>query len=101
MIDTSTHDIEHNGIKYIMEWTHDDDGAGHIAITETIDEPQACEWFLNDSKPAKRWCCATHFYEGDDIETEAQFATAPDYDCEFVEPDEPDGLETYDFTELK
>lgn len=36
-MEVSTHDIEFNGTKYIMEWYHGDNDDGHIAITETCD----------------------------------------------------------------
>lgn len=57
--------------------------------------PTPCEWFLNDSKPVKRWCCATHQFEGDESETENDFdGNAPDYECAFSEG-ETEGTEVY------
>lgn len=52
----TTHDIEANGTTYILEWTHDDDGNGYIAITETCDADVECK--LEPRNPG--WYCTTH-----------------------------------------
>lgn len=48
-------------------------------------DPEPCEWFLNDSKPKKRWCCSQHMYEGSEDETED---TEHDEQCEFSYDDQ-------------
>lgn len=48
---------------------------------------EECEWFLNDSKPLKRWCCAAHQYEGDEDENEE---TEHDEQCQFSYDDVPE-----------
>lgn len=44
----SVHDITVNGVNYILQWTHSEEGAGHISITEAVahteehDEDEEC-----------------------------------------------------------
>lgn len=45
---------------------------------------EPCDWFLNDSKPEPRWCCATHQYEGEEEDTEA---AGHDDQCPWAEDD--------------
>jgi len=60
MMNVTTHDIEANGTKYILEWTHSEDGKGHIAITETCSNPEGEEDDPND--------CGDDFHETYDFE---------------------------------
>ena len=59
---TTYHDIEHDGMKFIMELRTDDDGNGYIGLTEACD-PTPCDWFINKAT-VPSWCCATHQYDG-------------------------------------
>lgn len=40
-----------------------------------------CDWFLNDGKPDKVWCCATHQYQGEEDMTED---TEPPEQCDWA-----------------
>lgn len=96
---TTTHDIERNGKKYILEWSDTDGYDATISITETCD-PQPCDWFVNDATTPS-WCCNTHQYDGTgDYPADGG---QPEW-CPFSEVDE-DGEctgdhETYDFEEV-
>lgn len=94
----TAHDIEANGKKYILEWTHDDDRKGHISITECCDDTP-CDWFVNNAT-VPSWCCNTHQYDG----TGDYPATGEHPEiCDFSDIDENGECrvehETYDFSE--
>lgn len=48
-MEVTTHDIEVNGTKYIMEWFHGDNDDGHIAITEACDDPDDDEVHMHET----------------------------------------------------
>lgn len=49
--------------------------------------PEPCDWFLNDGRPVREWCCNTHMYAGGDNGVEGE--DHPEQ-CDFAEqtPDE-------------
>lgn len=51
---------------------------------DSPNEPEPCDWFLNNSKPKKRWCCNTHQFEGDEDLTED---TEHPEQCDWAEED--------------
>ena len=57
---------------------------------------EPCEWFLNDGRPHREWCCATHRWAGGDcgIEVEDHPAQCPwaDQDDEPETDMTPDAL---------
>ena len=104
MSKVTLHDIEANGVKYILEWTHADEyeSNGHMSITEACDHTP-CDWFENNAT-VPSWCCATHQYDGTGDYPTNQGITLPEV-CPFSPVDE-DGecrveLETYDFKEYE
>lgn len=49
-------------------------------------EIRECEWFLNDGKPKRAWCCATHQYAGDADNGESEDDEHPEQ-CDWAESD--------------
>lgn len=95
----TTHDIESDGKRYIMEWAHSEEGNDTVTLTEAVDDTP-CEWFVNNGKPVQHWCCNTHMFDGTN-----QYPASGDYPavCDFSPVDENGEvmveLETYDFTQ--
>lgn len=56
-------------------------------IGENPFEIRECEWFLNDGKPVRHWCCATHQYEGDESDGDEDRVIEAGDQCPFAESD--------------
>lgn len=98
----TTHDIEVEGTKYILEWRHSNGNSGNdsISITEALDTTP-CDWFVNNAT-VPSWCCNTHMYDGTGDYPANSGKQLPEV-CPFSPVDE-DGealgeLETHDFSE--
>lgn len=97
----TSHGIEVNGQKFIVELILNDDGKSHITLTEPCDTTP-CDWFINKAT-IPSWCCNTHQYDGTGDYPANAGITLPEI-CPFSEVDEEGECRvdhiTYDFEEV-